>query len=373
LASLQAAIDTNHSVSEWACKAARMPIAFAQVREDARADLELLRHLPSGELRGMMIASGGCTAAALAASRRFSSLHLVDVNLAQLALCRLKLHLLQTATTRERMEVLGHAACAPDFRAAKLAEAMGALALSQDVLGPFPFVAERGPDQVGRYELLFAELRDQMRTSEDEWIAICRDDNATKRAARIGPGTTLGNALDVAFDRVMALPNLVHLFGSEATRNSREPFSRHFARRTRNAIADLPTHDNPYLWQMLLGRFPDGTAYPWLSAAAPQRMPRIVESVGTMDSALADCPGEFDFVHLSNILDWLSSEQAARTLQLSHQALRPGGYVIIRQLNSTLAIPAIGPQLEWLPELANDLHARDRSFFYRLIHVGRRA
>jgi S-adenosylmethionine-diacylglycerol 3-amino-3-carboxypropyl transferase len=92
-----------------------------------------------------------------------------------------------------------------------------------------------------------------------------------------------------------------------------------------------------------------------------------------VDSALANTAGGVSFIHLSNVLDWLSPEQAAATLELAREALVPGGYVLIRQLNSTLDIPALGPQLQWLAELGRELHARDRSFFYRFIHVGRRA
>ena len=52
--------------------------------------------------------------------------------------------------------------------------------------------------------------------------------------------------------------------------------------------------------------------------------------------------GSYDFVHLSNILDWLSPEEARATLDVAHAALRPGGWVLIRQLNSTLDIPCFG-------------------------------
>jgi S-adenosylmethionine-diacylglycerol 3-amino-3-carboxypropyl transferase len=327
-----------------------MPIAFAQVREDASLDLALLERMPGRELRGIMIASGGCTAAALAASGRFAELHLVDINPAQLALCRLKLHLLQTATPIERMEVLGHRALDAKYRAPKLAERLSTLNLQPDSLGRLPMVAKFGPDHAGRYELLFAQLRAEISAHQAEWSRVLTEEDPQNRLAQVAPETDLGRALDEAFDSVMAMPNLVQLFGAEATRNSRLPFARHFAQRTRAAIAQLPTRGNPYLWQMLLGRFPDEATYPWLTARPPARMPRIAESLGTMDSALSRCRGEFDFVHLSNILDWLSSEQAARTLELAHDAFRPGGHVIIRQLNSTLDIPSLAPRFDWLAE-----------------------
>ena len=95
--------------------------------------------------------------------------------------------------------------------------------------------------------------------------------------------------------------------------------------------------------------------------------------VRVMDEALATMTGQAHVVHLSNILDWLSHEEAARTLELARQALRPGGRVIIRQLNSSLDIPALGQGFVWETAEADMLHRQDRSFFYRALHLGRRA
>ena len=137
-------------------------------------------------------------------------------------------------------------------------------------------------------------------------------------------------------------------------------------------ITTLPAVENPYLWQMLLGRNPPASAAPWLLAVAPVRMPRIEWSQSPMVEALAGAREDFDVVHLSNILDWLAPEAAARTLELAERALRPGGLTIVRQLNSTLDVPKLAPQLEWLRREASQLHARDRSFFYRALHVGKK-
>jgi len=46
--------------------------------------------------------------------------------------------------------------------------------------------------------------------------------------------------------------------------------------------------------------------------------------------------------------------------------------VLIRQLNSTLDIPALGAQFAWEESEAAALHAADRSFFYRGLHLGRK-
>jgi S-adenosylmethionine-diacylglycerol 3-amino-3-carboxypropyl transferase len=362
----------EHSLPQWVRETASMPIAFAQVREDPRLDLDVLDLAGGNDIGVLIIASGGCTAAALAASGRLRRLHLVDMNPAQIALCRLKLHLLQIASPQERAAILGHAPMPLEERRARLAGELGSLGLPETALGPPSPVASLGPDHAGRYELVFFHWRQEMQEFAEELESLLELQDRAECSARMAPQTPLGRAMDDAFDRIMALPNLVRLFSAEATRNSYEPFFRHFARRTRHALASLPATDNPWLWQLLLGRFPEGAPYPWLNASYPSRMPALSVSNSTMDAALSDFSAEFDFIHLSNILDWLSPDQGRRTLALVGQALRPGGYVLIRQLNSTLDIPALAPEFEWLVDVANAMHAHDRSFFYRQLHLGRK-
>jgi uncharacterized protein DUF3419 len=351
----------------WIADALRMPLAFAQVREDSRLDIAVLDRLGRSDASGVMIASGGCTAAALAASGRIAALHLVDANPAQLALTRLKLHLIRHAAPTYRCEVLGHAPMGS--RAKELASLFDALGLHPNVLGSLDRVAELGPDHAGRYELVFACLRAAMGAQAKAWPAVLANRCAADAAA---PDTALGRSLDEAFDQVMALDNLIALFGQAATQNRVEPFARHFAGRTRHALASLPTADNPFLWQLLVGRFPPDGMYDWLTLPSPLRMPELTWSHDPMHVVLAGIEERFDFIHLSNILDWLSPAEAAQLLQLTHRALKPGGLTLIRQLNSSLNLPALNPAFDWLTAESNVLHARDRSFFYRHLHLGRR-
>ncbi len=350
----------------WLDEAAALPVAFAQVREDARLDAGVLDQLPPGA-EVVMVASGGCTAAALAAGGRVGSLHLVDPNSAQIALARLKLALLGDS---RRLAVLGHAPMPPGERGRALADILQRLGYALDVLGPPAFVAEVGPDHAGRYERLFAALRDALRPHNDDLNALLRLSDLAEQARRVAPDTLLGRALDAAYDEVLSLPNLVRLFGERATHNRREPFARHFAARTRHALATLPAADNPYLWQMLAGRFPEGVAYPWLTVDVPHAMTVVTWSVADMATVLRERLGAADFVHLSNILDWLPAEEARATLTAAAHALRPGGFVLVRQLNSTLDVPALGDGFVWDADAADALHRRDRSFFYRSLHLG---
>lgn len=82
--------------------------------------------------------------------------------------------------------------------------------------------------------------------------------------------------------------------------------------------------------------------------------------------------GSADLIHLSNILDWLSASEAEATLHAAQRVMKPGGKVIIRQLNSTLEIPTLDSGLRWDAELGAAMERRDRSYFYPQIHVGRR-
>jgi S-adenosylmethionine-diacylglycerol 3-amino-3-carboxypropyl transferase len=358
--------------SPWVDDIARLPVAFAQVREDATLDQWVVEQLGT-DVQVLMVASGGCTAALLASLTGVERLHLVDPNMAQIELSRLKLHLLKTAETRERLALLGHGAMRPGDRQDRLTAALQSLGIEPVALGPVRLWASEGPDFAGRYEQLFVHLRARLYGRMEELIELLRLRDPIEQALLAAPDTKLGHALDEAFDEVMALPNLVRLFGEEATKNRVEPFSRHFARRTRHVLATIPAADNPYLWQVFMGRFPDGIYSPWLSAPIPARVPQITWICAPIAEALREASAEYNYIHLSNILDWESPDNARATLEMAWQALRPGGMVLIRQLNSTLDVPALSSHFQWQSDLASVLHFRDRSYFYRALHLGKKA
>lgn len=358
-------------IPAWVSEAAQLPVAFAQVREDPFLDAEVVRGL-GPEARIIMIASGGCTLAFLAATCRLARIDVVDPNPAQIALARLKLHLLQNEGCADRLALLGHAPIPGSEREERLRSVLREIDVPADVIGPPRVWAEEGPDHAGRYERVFAQLRQEMEPHESAVADLLSLRDPVEQARRVAPATPLGRALDEAFDQAMDLPILIRLFGEGATRNRVEPFAHHFARRTRHVLANLPAADNPYLWQVLAGRYPGEAKAPWLTLVAPDRLPEITWTTTVMTEALRRSPGGYAFVHLSNILDWLSPADAQATLDLTYTALRPGGWTLIRQLNSTLDIPRFGEGFSWQTEEAQALHARDRSYFYRALHLGRK-
>ena len=354
-------------------QASRLPLAFAQVREDPRLDLEIISQLPDHPVI-IMIASGGETAIQVARSLP-AELHLVDMNPAQLAITRLKWSQAETCSVAESRSLLGHDSMDPCDRGVRLAQQMEQLNLPSDTFGPPEQVAVWGPDFSGRYERAFAELQRELAPIAAEIQRVLESSNESPGAtAFFEPNTESGRVFDAAFDRVMSLKNLVCLFGKEATQNPRQSFAAHFAWRTRLSLSRPDRTQNPFLWQLLVGRFPLSAAYDWLLPSSRDQpfqplKPRM-HSGRMVDVLQSFAPASVDLVHLSNILDWLSPDQATETLRCAYRVLKPKGRLILRQLNSTLRIPDLDSLLTWDLTLGNRMAEQDRSFFYPAIFAG---
>lgn len=357
--------------ASWAREAALLPLAFAQVREDPQIDLHLVRQLPPHPTV-VMIASGGETAITLG-REPLGALHLVDMNRAQLALTRFKWEL-AGEPPEQSCALLGHVNMPSNERAVELIKRCEQLDLAPTVFGPLELVSLIGPDHAGRYERTFAALRAELQTDPVELESVLTSNDTDWCEKVAAPDSAWGRALDKAFAQVMSLPNLVQLFGTEATQNPRRTFAAHFADRTRTALKRFAADTNPFIWQIFAGRFPGTHCYDWLH---PDRgggtKCRVIPTYqcGRMNEVLDSLPTQSaDLIHLSNILDWLSPTQAETTLTSACRVLKPGGQVIIRQLNSTLDIPSIPSDFSWEVGLGHQLEAIDRSFFYPGIFVG---
>lgn len=353
------------AADSWAVAASTLPLAFAQVREDPRLDIQLAGRLAPGATV-LMIASGGETAASL--GRLPLTIHLADINPAQLALARLKWQLAAAVPPQSAMGLLGHEEIPPGERAARLDALLGEMGIPGGVFGSPEMVAHLGVDHCGRYEVVFAELRKCLAPFRYELDEMLR----SRVAVDVSATSPLGMAMDAAFAEVMRLENLVQLFGLQATQNPRCPFHEHFATRTREIISRMPPASNPFLWQILAGCFPPDHPYDWLADERPM-IARPHWHQGWMDGVMDGFAAEsVDLAHLSNILDWLSPDEAARTLHGAARILRPGGKVIIRQLNSSLMIDSLTSAFTWDRSLGHAMERCDRSYFYPGILVGER-
>lgn len=352
--------------------AARRSIAFSIVREDSTQDLEIIEryfHESKEPLSMIMVASGGCTAALLAAKAPLHSLSLVDPNKSQLELSRLKIALLSQPAAH-RKALLGYTPMSPHQRQALLKSYATILDIDPTVFGNEETVAQEGLDYAGRYEKVFEELRQRLADHETELKALFTSTSIADQVALLAPAAPLGKALDAALDDVMSQANLVAIFGEKATANRVQDFSRHFAQRIRTYISHHLASTSPWLASMLLGHFYE-ESFPWLDATPTRRLPAITYQHSFMNDALANAaPESFHIIHLSNIIDWLTPAEAEQTLALAHRALKPGGVVVIRQLNSNVDIPALGKNFRWDVQAGNEFLHADRSFFYRNFFIG---
>jgi S-adenosylmethionine-diacylglycerol 3-amino-3-carboxypropyl transferase len=298
----------------------------------------------------------------------------VDVNPAQLALTRLKLHSGLHLSSWERLQLFGHEELAGGERKDRLRRAFEVLALDPEILGPLDWVSEVGPDRTGRYEEVFAQLASRLRPFSVAIESVLAMNDPAAQARRLSPETSLGKALGAACAKVFRLPNLVVLFGPEATRNPVVDFAFHFAGQLKEVLRRQPACQNPFVWQMLVGRFPPGQPYDWfLMPLRPAPGPEVIVTAATMQHVLDGMESNSaDLIHLSNILDWLTPEAATATLQSAWRVLKPGGATLIRQLNSSLDIPKVPSEFHWNIEAGRSYLELDRSFFYRAIHLGRK-
>ncbi|MBA3816865.1 MAG: DUF3419 family protein [Parachlamydiaceae bacterium] len=357
-------------VSEYAKLAMANPIAFSVVREDSAQDLEVVQRYFSEELTSMlMVASGGDTAALLSTQAKLNDLTIVDPNLSQLQLTKLKMHFLGLPS-HTIQKLLGYRDMDPKKRKDIILGLMQALDIDRNQFGDIDQMASYGLDFIGRYEMVFKELRQKLEGHQSHIEQLFKFTNVKEQAAFVNSETSFGQALDRAFNEVMSQDNLVALFGEKATANRVDEFSSHFAERMRIYLSEHLASKSPWMAHLLLGNFYNET-FPWISTPPHYVLPDIHYLNKSMEAVLEESQSErYHVIHLSNILDWLSPAEAEKTLQLAFQALKPGGAIIIRQLNSDLDIPAAGKDFLWDFKVSNDFQHKDRSFFYRHFYLG---
>jgi len=315
-----------------------------------------------------MIASGGDTLALLSCQKTVSSIVAVDANAAQLSLCRLKLALLSEEPLKRRA-ILGHECAASELRRVELQRLGRSNSFDLSDFGPSKLCLAVGPDFCGRYERLFAALQWELSTDKTIQELLVCDDVDLRREILLQ--SEVATKMRFIFDKYFALPSLVELFGAEATQNPMDSFSHHFYKQTLLYLQSSQSVKSPFLQQFLRGHFSGDEFYEWLKLPPVQeRAPVHLEQGLMLDYMKGSEEQSFDFIHLSNILDWLSPRSASELLEHSFRLLRPGGKVFIRQLNSSLDVEKSAQYFDWQREEVAVMLARDKSFFYRKLHLG---
>lgn len=342
-------------------EAKNSPIMFSQVREDPRIDLRIVSSL-NKNANVLMVSSGGCTLAVLAQNPQVESIDAIDINQAQISLSKLKLHLLKKSP-RTRSQLLGHTRLTDRSTALSLICSKKNIPITD--FGKLDPLNTYGPDYIGRYEWLFRAFSERfVKTKLATQLSLVTSFNEQRSLLNQDLSEVKG-----IFDEIFSLNLLVELFGDEATQNRKRPYADHFFDRFRWSLTNQYINKNPFFYQFSYFKYPRNASTLFLSL--PQRDPIDVQfhSISMYDHLSKSKSSSYDYIHLSNILDWLDEQFCHQVIGEVSRVLRPKGKVCIRQLNSSMKIRNTEHLL--FEEFSNtQLIDFDLSFFYPKIFIG---
>lgn len=311
-------------------------LKFAVVREDPALETELIRRTAPEAV--LIVASGGCTALALAAT------------FPRLAITAFDLNPLQLAHLRTKAEAL----------------ARGDLA-ALNVGDPSP----AGLNQRGAFEGLFRTLRAAIDALVAEPGEIERYFASPSESRAIAERWARSKYWPAAFETAFNQPLLHAMFGPEATQNAEAgSYPRYFQAAFERGLLDEHGPKNPFLAHVLFGAYRGEAVPDYIRDHGRGSSPAKIELV---EGGLETIPRleRFGLFSLSNIFDWSDDALVGRWARSLIDSARPGAVVLIRQLNNRRNLRGFfEPSFRFDDALGRALLRRDRSLFYERIEVG---
>ena len=307
------------------------PVQFAVVREDPWLDRQVVAQF--GAKRLLLIASGGCTALSLAAYDPSLEMTLLDPNPAQLGLVQQK---------------------------------VAALSLTQEERNTrfnIENVRPNGLSECGNFESLFRSLRHflyDLVMPYEEMKRVCRAERAVK-------DLITSPYWSVAFEMFFCDELLRTMFGGDALQYAKKgTYPQYFQSVFERGLqrADLP--ENPFMHHLLLGHYLSDYTPDFLRSPAPKRPFKQIEGFIDEQVNLA----EYDFIGLSNIMDWMKPEDRDALRRKIQDETTIGTVIMWRQLNNEQ--PLMDDLLSTFvcdPSLNDRLLLQDRSLFYNRVNV----
>jgi S-adenosylmethionine-diacylglycerol 3-amino-3-carboxypropyl transferase len=146
------------------------------------------------------------------------------------------------------------------------------------------------------------------------------------------------------------------------------------ARRVAHALVELEPDRNPYLHWILKGRH--GSALPF--ALRPENFAAIRDNLDRLDirkQSLEDYLAEgegIDAFNLSDIFEYMSEAAFERLYHRIVARANPGARIAYwNMLVPRSRPPALAERVLTAPEFSQDLHGRDKAFFYSRFHLER--
>lgn len=344
-------------------------IAFSQVREDPEIDLKVLESIKKKNKRVLMIGSGGCSILTMLLSKDLDLIDVIDANPAQIELIKLKIAALKNLSTNEYLDFI-------DGKGQTL-NLLNKVKDDDYFNDDFWSIEDNfnqilyGVNQIGVFEQLFKELRDEF--SENPMIRL----NSVE--------------WDNAFDKVFNRQHLIDAFGEDAVKYSMsQEFSVHFSRVMKNAIEKYKKDNNYFLDQIFKGFYENDFPI-YLNEINKSIILDNIHKIRFINKPfheyIKETDNEYDFIHTSNITDWLPLHILADLYSDIKNKLSDKGQVISRRLNGDHCLESIMKTsfytktfVEHLDVLNYEtrfkyrdlihLKSDDKSFFYNEVVVG---
>ena len=317
-----------------------MNILFSQVREDS--DVELyVDNLFKDYKKYLLVGSGGCTLFTLLSviepDANFS-IDIIDQNIEQIYLIKLKLAVIKYFNDKERILDFFEGC----FKPTEYDEIFNCLILENDCKTFWEnnknFIYS-GINQGGTFERLFKELVDN----------------------------------DYNFEKVFDKNNLIEKFGSDAVVNSlNQEFYDHFRNIMENYQKNYKIEDNYFYYQIVNNKYERNCLPKYFD-----NLDKVITNSSKVNYICSDffeyvsanasqIDIKYNMIHTSNLTDWLNIQKLDTLLNNLNELLVPDGYIVMRRLNGDYQLKEIVRNKFNILNI--DIH--DKSEFYKEVVIG---
>lgn len=146
------------------------------------------------------------------------------------------------------------------------------------------------------------------------------------------------------------------------------PVAESILKRTRYALSELPTHDNPYLEYILTRQFKQALPF-YLQKNNFDKIQHNIDKLTLQQGQIqevAKLDGKgFDGFNLSDIFEYMSPEIFKQVYEQLLNHARPGSRLVYWNMLAPRSCPAeFSDRVEYKKELSEEFLARDKAWFY---------
>lgn len=311
-------------------------ILFSQVREDPSVELNAIKLLNKNNLNVFIIASGGCTLLTLASlyANHINKVDALDINVEQIYLTQLKMALFYNLDKDKYLEFIEGRL--DKYEIMQIFESLPLSNRCRKYWSENKDQLSYGINNIGKYEQLFRELK-------------------------------LSN---FDYEKIFDKNYLSSIFGDSAVKHSNiTSFSEHF-----EGILQIYKiyHDQPsdnYFYNQIINNNYQGDMPLYIKNYDNKNNLYVKYINNNLISYMKHNKEKYDFIHISNVTDWMDETHIINLLYDIHQRLIINGLLIIRRLNSDVIIKDILNKIK-IYEIVN-INTIDKTYFYKEVIVAR--